>query len=275
MATPIGNLDDISVRARTVLARADLIAAEDTRHTRRLLQRFGIATPLLSCHEHNELDRTPDIVARLHSGADVALVSDAGTPLLSDPGFRLVSAVAAAGLRVSPVPGCSAAMAALSVAGLPTDQVLFAGFLPASSSKRRARLEELREQPATLVLYEAVHRVHDSIADMRAVLGPERQAVAARELTKLHETVYRGTLGQLAQQLADAPGADKGEYTLVIAGAAAAPAGAAELDRILQILLRYMSVRQAADATVAILGVRRNAAYRRALEIRDSSDAED
>ncbi|MEE4185834.1 MAG: 16S rRNA (cytidine(1402)-2'-O)-methyltransferase [Gammaproteobacteria bacterium] len=275
VATPIGNLDDISLRARTVLAAADLIAAEDTRHTQRLLQRFGIRTPLLSCHEHNEAERTADIVARLQSGADVALVSDAGTPLLSDPGFRLVAAAAAAGLRVSPVPGCSAAMAALSVAGLPTDQVLFTGFLPASAGKRRARLEALRLQPATLVVYEAVHRVQAALADMVTVFGPERQAVAARELTKLHETVYRGTLAQLTAQLAAGPGADKGEYTLVIAGAAPTPTDGAELDRILGIMLGFLGVRQAADATVAILGVRRNDAYRRALEIRASAEGDD
>jgi 16S rRNA (cytidine1402-2'-O)-methyltransferase len=275
VATPIGNLDDISVRAQSVLQAVSLIAAEDTRHTRRLLGHLGVTTHMVSCHEHNEVTRIPEILARLGQGDDVALVSDAGTPLISDPGFRLVAAAAEQGLTVSPVPGCSAALAAVSVAGLPTDQLLIAGFLPATTAKRRARLAELGTQTPTLVLFESVHRIHATIEDMIAVLGTERRAVAARELTKRFETLYRGTLGELQAQLSADPGANKGEYTLVVAGAPAAVAAeAGELDQMLRVLLGYLGVRQAADATVKLLGVRRNEAYKRALELREGSDSE-
>lgn len=274
VATPIGNLDDISVRAGEVLRTVALIAAEDTRHTRRLLDHLGIRTRLVSCHEHNEAGRLPELLALLAGGDSIALVSDAGTPLISDPGFRLVRAAAGEGCVVSPVPGASAALAAVSIAGLPTDQILFAGFLPASAGKRRSRLGELADTAATLVLFESVHRVAATIADMVELLGAGRPAVAARELTKRHETVYRGSLAELAVQLADDPGASKGEYTLVVAGAVAAgPADGAELDRLLQVLLGYLGVREAADIAVKVLGVRRKEAYRRALDLRDSSDA--
>jgi len=219
VATPIGNVDDISVRARKILTESDLVAAEDTRHTGNLLNRLGIASKLLSCHEHNEEQRLPQIIAALESGADVALVSDAGTPLLSDPGFRLVRAVAAAGLTVSPVPGCSAAMAAVSVAGLPTDKLLFEGFLPATAGKRRSRLQVLQTVAATIVVYESVHRIRASLRDIAAILGDDRPVVAARELTKLHETIYRGGAAEVLTQIEADAGATKGEYTLVIAGA--------------------------------------------------------
>lgn len=274
VATPIGNLDDISVRARAVLADVALIAAEDTRRTAKLLDLLGIRNRLLSCHEHNEAERVPQIIAALEQGDDVALVSDAGTPLLSDPGYRIVGGVADAGFTVSPVPGPSALAAAASVAGLPTDALLFTGFLPATPGKRRTRIEALVERSETLVLFESVHRVRDTVADLADILGAERRAVAARELTKLHETLYRGTLGELTGQLDTASGADKGEYTLVIAGAASAPAGAAELDRTLTVLLGYLGVRQAAEAAAKLLGLRRNQAYKRALQLRESTDSD-
>ncbi|MBT8422379.1 MAG: 16S rRNA (cytidine(1402)-2'-O)-methyltransferase [Gammaproteobacteria bacterium] len=272
VATPIGNLDDISVRAREVLGSVALVAAEDTRRTGKLLDLLGIRNKLISCHEHNESERSEAVIGVLTDGGDVALVSDAGTPLLSDPGYRVVKAVAAAGFRVSPIPGPSALAAAVSVAGLPTDAILFAGFLPATQGKRRTQLAALADRAETLVLYESVHRITDTVADLIAAMGGERQAVAARELTKLHETLYRGSLAELATQLAADPGAAKGEYTLVIAGADEQPTGDAELDRALRVLLGYLGVRQAAEAAAKLLDVRKNDAYKRALQLREGSD---
>jgi len=274
VATPIGNIEDISARARNVLGEANLIAAEDTRHTGKLLQRLGIAGKLLSCHEHNEEGRVTQILAALESGSSIALVSDAGTPLLSDPGYRIVRAAADAGFRVSPVPGCSAAMAAVSVAGLPTDRLLFAGFLPATAGKRRARLAETQARAETIVLYESVHRIKATLSDIVEVLGPERPLVAARELTKLHETIYRGTAAEVLAQLEADPGAAKGEYTLVIGGAAEEPVSDAEVDRALTVLLGYLGVRQSADAAAKILGVSKRDAYQRALQLRESTDGD-
>ena len=272
VATPIGNIDDISLRARTVLGAAELIAAEDTRHTGKLLSRLGIGGKLLSCHEHNEAARVPQILECLLSGGDVALVSDAGTPLLSDPGFRLLQAAVAEGIAVSPVPGCSAAVAALSVAALPTDSVLFAGFLPASAGKRKARLSELADRAETLVLYESVHRIQATLKAIVDAFGPDRPLVAARELTKLHETLYRGTVTQVLQQVEVDSGSAKGEYTLVIGGAKPVAQSTLELDRVLKILLGYLGVRQAADAAARILDVKKRDAYQRALELRESTD---
>ena len=272
VATPIGNVDDISVRARTVLSAVAVVAAEDTRHTGRLLDRLGIKASLLSCHEHNEAERVPQLIARLRAGEDVALVSDAGTPLVSDPGFRLVSAVANEGLTVSPVPGCSAAMAALSIAGLPTDAVLFAGFLPSSQVKRGVRLQELSVRTETLVFYESVHRIAATLTAMAEILGGDRHVVAARELTKLHETIYRGSVEDVLAQVSADSGGSKGEYTLVVGGAAEAPVTDTELDKALKVLLTYLGVRQAADAAAKLLGVKKNAAYKRALILRESTD---
>jgi 16S rRNA (cytidine1402-2'-O)-methyltransferase len=272
VATPIGNLDDISVRARSVLSAVAVIAAEDTRRSGRLLDLLGIKGKLLSCHEHNEAGRVPELIARLQAGEDVALISDAGTPLLSDPGYRLVSAVAEQGILVSPIPGCSAAIAALSVAGLPTDAVLFVGFLPSGESRRKTRLQELSERTETLVIYESVHRIAAVLVELAEILGSARQAVAARELTKLHETIYRGALADLGAQVAADPGGGKGEYTLVIAGATQAAPDVGELDRVLQVLLGYMGVRQAAEVVGKLLNIKKNMAYKRALELRESSD---
>ncbi len=271
VATPIGNLDDISVRARAVLGSVAFIAAEDTRRTAKLLDHLGVKNRLVSCHEHNEQQRSEKILAALRQGDDVALVSDAGTPLVSDPGYPLVSLAAEQGFNISPVPGCSAALAALSIAGLPTDAVILAGFMPASGGQRRARLEPLATRTETLVLFESVHRVADTLQDLIALFGADRQAVAARELTKLHETIYRGSLTELAGQIAADPGATKGEYTLIIGGAEKAPAEQAQIDKTLTVLLGYLGVRQAAEAAAKLLDIRKNEAYKRALQLRESS----
>jgi 16S rRNA (cytidine1402-2'-O)-methyltransferase len=274
VATPIGNVDDISVRARTVLSEVAVIAAEDTRRTARLLDRLGIRTKLLSCHEHNESGRVPQLLAMLAAGDDVALVSDAGTPLISDPGFRLVGAAAGQGFVVSPIPGASAATAAVSISGLPTDAILFGGFLSSSAKRRLERLESLRDRPETLVFFESVHRITVTLAAMIDALGSDRPAVAARELTKLHETIYRGSLQTVLDQIGADPGGAKGEYTLVVAGAKPVVTEDAEIDRVLTILLGYLGVRQSADAAAKMLGIKKNAAYKRALELRESSDGD-
>lgn len=218
VATPIGNLGDLTVRAREVLASVDAICAEDTRHTRQLLGALGIERPLLALHEHNEADVAWKLVERLKAGDSLALVSDAGTPLVSDPGYRLVREVRAAGLRVVPLPGPCAAIAALSVAGLPSDRFCFEGFLPAKGSGRRERLTALAREPRTLVFYESSHRIEECLTDLVAIFGPEREAVLARELTKLFETVLGDTLGELAGKVAADENQRKGEFVLVVRG---------------------------------------------------------
>lgn len=218
VATPIGNLGDLTARAREVLAAVSAICAEDTRHTRQLLGAVGIERPLLALHEHNEADMAWKLVERLRGGDSLALVSDAGTPLVSDPGYRLVREVRAAGLRVSPVPGACAAVAALSVAGIPSDRFCFEGFLPAKGSARRERLAELAKETRTLVFYESSHRIEESLADMVAAFGGEREAALARELTKLFETVLGDTLAGIAAQVAADANQRKGEFVLVVRG---------------------------------------------------------
>ena len=216
VATPIGNLEDITLRAVRVLKEVDLVACEDTRHTRALLTHFAIGTKTVSYHDHNARERAPELLERLAAGASVALVSDAGTPGVSDPGYRLVTGAAERGVRVVPVPGPSAAVAALCAGGLPTDQFLFAGFLPPKSAARRRRLGELVAERSTLVFYEAPHRIAGALADALEVLG-DRRAVVARELTKLHEEFLRGTLSEVAAAL-DA-GRRRGEFVLLVEGA--------------------------------------------------------
>jgi 16S rRNA (cytidine1402-2'-O)-methyltransferase len=270
VATPIGNLGDISARAQDTLRQSALIAAEDTRHSGALLRQFGIATPLVSLHEHNEPERAAALVGRLQGGESVALVSDAGTPAISDPGFALVRMAAAAGIEVVAIPGPCAAIAALSIAGLPTDRFCFEGFLPARDAARRSALQALAQESRTLVFYESPHRLAAALGDCVAAFGATRSAVIARELTKLHESLYRGTLGELlARALADGDMA-RGEIVLLIGGAPAAAAGdgAAELDRILGLLLAQLPLRQAAELAAAITGARGNEAYRRALHIK-------
>ena len=214
VSTPIGNLEDITHRAVRVLGEVDLIACEDTRQTRKLLEHYGIHKPALSYHEHNEPQRSEELISRLEQGANIALVSDAGTPLISDPGFRLVSKAAGRGIRVAPLPGASAAMTALSASGLPTDSFHFAGFLPPKAGQRRKTLERLRDLEATVIFYEAPHRLLEALEDVAQILG-DRPVVVAREITKLHEEFLRGTAAEIRATLAERPGV-KGEITLLV-----------------------------------------------------------
>ena len=215
VATPIGNLEDITHRAVRILKEASVIACEDTRQTRKLLTHFGIDTPMVSYHEHNEAQRTPELIERLEAGATIALVSDAGTPLVSDPGYRLVEVATSRGIPVVPIPGVSAALTALAAAGLPTDQFRFCGFLPPKSGQRRKALEKLKGEDATLIFYEAPHRILATLEDIAEVFGPDRPTVVARELTKLHEEFLRGTAREVHDKLA-ARDAIKGEITLLV-----------------------------------------------------------
>jgi len=263
VATPIGNMGDLSPRAREVLAGVALVAAEDTRHAGQLLTRIGVSTRLLSLHEHNESGRIEEILGRLRSGDSVALVTDAGTPLISDPGYRLLAALRAAGLPASPVPGPCAAVAALSVAGLPTDRFFFEGFLPARSAARLARLRQLAGRGETLVFYEAANRMADTLADAMEVFGADRAAAVGRELTKLHETVYRGSLAEVRTALAADPGGGRGECTWALAGRGEEPApDDAELARVVGILAAELPASQAASLAARITGAPRRAAYR-------------
>jgi 16S rRNA (cytidine1402-2'-O)-methyltransferase len=267
VATPIGHLDDITRRALAVLAEVALIAAEDTRHTGRLLAHYGIATPMWSCHEHNEREVLPRLLARLEAGDDVALVSDAGTPLLSDPGFPLVRACRQRGIRVVPVPGASALLAALSVAGLPTDRFCFEGFLPRKQAARRDRLLGLTGVTTTLAFYESSHRIQETLQDLLAVFGPAREAVLARELTKLHETVLAGPLGELQAELERDPQQRKGEFVLLLAGAAEHRAAASAVDEVLRVLLTELPLKQASGLAARLTGRKRNEVYQRALTL--------
>lgn len=262
VATPIGNLGDLSDRAREVLREASVIAAEDTRHTRPLLRQLGITTPLTALHEHNERAAVPALLERLQAGEDVALVSDAGTPLISDPGFRLVRAARDAGLRVSPVPGPCAAIAAISAAGLPSDRFVFEGFLPAKSAARRARLRALADEPRTLVFYESSHRIVECCADLAEAFGAEREAALLREITKLHETYLGATLGEIAARVAADPEQRLGEFVLVVAGRGEdAQAQLAEGQRIYAILREELPPARAAKLAAAISGAPRRALY--------------
>jgi 16S rRNA (cytidine1402-2'-O)-methyltransferase len=264
VATPIGNLADLSVRARAVLEGADVIAAEDTRHTLALLKAFGIDKPLVSLHGHNELQRVPQLLARLEAGENVALVSDAGTPLLSDPGFQLVQRAAQAGIAVHTIPGPSAITAALAVAGLPTDRFCFEGFLPARAPERRTTLAGLAHEARTLVFFEAPHRIAATLSDMAAEFGALRPAVVARELTKMHETIYRGTLQELAARAVADENFQRGEITLVVhgaAGAAAAGVDEGQLRRTVDILSKDLPPGRAAAVAAQLTGASRAAAY--------------
>jgi 16S rRNA (cytidine1402-2'-O)-methyltransferase len=262
VATPIGNLGDLSPRAVEVLRAASVVAAEDTRHSEPLLQHFGVATRLTALHEYNERGAVAALVARLTGGDDVALISDAGTPLVSDPGFRLVRAAREAGIRVAAVPGAGAAIAALSVAGLPSDRFVFEGFLPAKAAARRARLRALADEPRTLVVYESSHRIEACTADLRDVLGAAREARLLRELTKLHETCLGATLGEIAERVAADPDQRRGECVLVIAGRGdAADAELAEGRRVYALLRAELGPAQAAKLAAAISNAPRKALY--------------
>jgi 16S rRNA (cytidine1402-2'-O)-methyltransferase len=269
VATPIGNMDDLSDRARAALASADLVAAEDTRRTLGLLQHLGLAKPLLSLHSHNESQRLPEVLARLTGGARVVLVSDAGTPLLSDPGFELVRAAVAQGIPVGVVPGPSAITAALALAGLPVDRFCFEGFLPASARERRSRLSALATEARTMVFFEAPHRIAAALVDLSTQFGAQRPAVIARELTKLHETVYRGTLAELCAVADRDPNLQRGEITLVVQGAAPVTDGAdlSLMRRALELLLRELPPGKAAAIAAQLAGGRRSDAYELAMQL--------
>jgi len=267
VATPIGHLGDVSARMRETLGRVALVAAEDTRHTGQLLRALGVATPMISLHEHNERSRAGELVARMVAGADVALVSDAGTPLVSDPGFLLVRAAIDAGLRVVPVPGPCAVIAALSVAGLPTDRFCFEGFLPPRGAARRARLAALAGETRSLVFYEAPQRIAASLGDLAGCFGGERRAAVARELTKAFETVYHGTLGELAARAAADSDMSRGELVIVVEGAQPAATEQVDIDRVLKVLLASLPASQAAALAARLTGAARNDCYARALEL--------
>jgi 16S rRNA (cytidine1402-2'-O)-methyltransferase len=276
VATPIGNLGDLSVRARETLQNCGLIAAEDTRHTGILLKAFGITTRQLSLHDHNEAARAQEIVQRLREGVSVALVSDAGTPAISDPGFDVVRAAAAAGVEVVTVPGPCAAIAALSIGALPTDRFCFEGFLPARPAARRQRLQELAGEPRTLVFYESPHRVAETLEDCVQAFGAERAASVVREATKLHEKVYRGTLRELLEIAGGDADFRRGEIVLLVGGAPAVVAADAggdghggRLDSVLRALLAELPLKQAARLAARITAARDNEAYKRALYLKD------
>ncbi|MBA4789818.1 MAG: 16S rRNA (cytidine(1402)-2'-O)-methyltransferase [Rhizobiales bacterium] len=270
VATPIGNLGDISVRALETLAGADVIACEDTRMTRRLTDRYGIEAPLIPYHDHNGASMRPRILARLAAGDAVALVSDAGTPLVSDPGFKLVVEAAEAGYRIHPIPGPSALLAALVAAGLPTDRFLFDGFLPAKEGQRRNRIAELKAIPATLVLYETGPRLPESLADLADVLGP-RPAAVCRELTKAFEEVRRADLATLAAHYA-AAGAPKGEIVLVIGPPQEAAAEDEDVDTALTRALADHSLKDAVAAVAGATGRPKREVYARALALTRGED---
>jgi len=262
VATPIGNLGDLSPRALDTLRTVDAICAEDTRHTRQLLSHYGIERPLVALHEHNEDALAERIVARLQGGESLALVSDAGTPLVSDPGFRLVRAARAAGIRVTPVPGACAFVAALSVAGLPSDRLAFEGFLPAKAGARRERLAPLASETRTLAFYESAHRIEESLADMATLFGDTRRAVVARELTKLFETVLDGTLAELRAAIAADPNQRKGEFVILVQGADDdAEARIAEGKRLYAKLGEHLPPSTAAKLAAELSGAPRKALY--------------
>ncbi|UAW98992.1 16S rRNA (cytidine(1402)-2'-O)-methyltransferase [Halopseudomonas nanhaiensis] len=268
IATPIGNLQDISSRALDVLRSVSLIAAEDTRHSARLLQHFGIQTPTTACHDHNERDKSERLVQRMLAGESMALISDAGTPLVSDPGYHLVRQARAAGVRVSPVPGACALIAALSAAGLPSDRFAFEGFLPAKAHARRLRLEGLASESRTWMLYEAPHRLLECLEDMLDVLGGDRQVVLARELTKTFETIKGAPLAELVEWVRGDSDQQRGECVLVVEGASQRDEEALnpEVERVLDILLEELPVKQAAALAARITGEKKNRLYQLALE---------
>lgn len=270
VATPIGNLADMVPRALDILKTVALVAAEDTRHSGRLLRHFGIATPLVSYHDRGSENQGQAVLDALADGRDVALISDAGTPLISDPGYRLVRAARAAGHAVSPVPGPCAAIAALSVAGLPSDRFAFEGFLPARSGERQRRLADLVAEPRTLIFYEAPHRVLAALGDLEAVFGAARELVLGREITKAFETFLAGTVAEVRARVAADANQQRGELVLVVAGAGESEpdAVAADLDAVLVPLLDELPVKQAVGLAARITGIARNRVYDRALEVR-------
>ena len=273
VATPIGNLADVSQRALEVLAAVDIIAAEDTRHSGRLLQQYQITSKTMALHDHNERDRAPDVIQRLAQGKSVALISDAGTPLISDPGFHLVRLAHEQGFKVVPVPGASAMLAALSAAGLPSDRFVFEGFLPSKSSARKKRLEAMAAESRTLIFYEAPHRILDTLTDMVDVFGADRYVVLARELTKTFETIKGDAIGNLLNWVKVDPDQQKGEMVLLVKGldSEANNSNEQEAQRILKILLDELSLSQASSLAAKITGTRKKPLYQFGLSLGESN----
>jgi len=273
VATPIGNLGDISERAVEVLGTVDLLAVEDSRHSARLLQARGIQTPTLALHEHNESHRISHIMALLEQGKSVALISDAGTPLISDPGYGLVRQAHQQGFKVIPVPGACAAIAALSVAGLASDRFCFEGFLPAKSAARLSKLQALQAEPRTLVFYEAPHRIEESLVDMVTVFGADREATMARELTKTYETVAHSRLGSLLNLVREDADQRKGEFVLVVAGC---PATVQEVDagviKMVSILLEYLPLKEVSAVAAKLTGIPKKQLYQLGLQLQGKKD---
>lgn len=272
VATPIGNLSDITAHAIDCLKTVAIIACEDTRTSGKLLNHFNIPTKTWAYHDHNAEVQTPKLIEILQSGQSIALISDAGTPLISDPGFRLVRACHQAGIKVSPVVGASAAIAALSVAGLPSDKFYFYGFLPAKTAGRQSELAKIKDLTATLIFYEAPHRIVECIDDMITVLGNNRQVTFCREITKTFETIYPSTLGELKQFVASDANQQKGEMVLVVAGANDSVNDEGKHDALLKRLLQDLSVKKAAQLASDITGAKKNALYERALMLKDDND---
>ena len=269
VATPIGNLSDISERAVQILKQVDLIAVEDTRHSGKLLQHSGVATPMQALHEHNEAKKVEQLIELLAAGKSIALISDAGTPLISDPGYQLVKAAIDAGIKVSPVPGASALIAALSASGLPSDAFIFEGFLPNKSAGRLKKLEALADESRTLIFYEAPHRIIDCLEDMQQIFGAERVAVVARELTKTFETIKKDSLENLLNWIKADSNQQRGEFVLLIQGQEkAATTINAEAERILDILLQELPLKQASQLAARITGIKKNTLYELALNKR-------
>ncbi len=273
VATPIGNLGDISHRAIEVLRRADIIAAEDTRHSSRLTQHFGISTRLVSYHDYSSSGREDAILAELAAGRSVALISDAGTPLISDPGYSLVARARQMQITVIPVPGACALTTALCAAGLPTDRFVFEGFPPHKQGARRQLFESLASEQRTVIFYESPHRIADSVIDMRDVFGEQRQAVICRELTKTWETIHGDSLGALSQWIMADDNNRRGEFVVLIRGAPVVDQDSqlSEADRQLRILLEELPVKQAAALVAKLTGLKKNAVYKRALELAGAS----
>ncbi len=268
VATPIGNLADITARAVEILGEVNLIAAEDTRHSKKLLQHLGIDTRLVALHEHNERDASTGLVEKIQQGQAIALISDAGTPLISDPGFHLVRTAREAGIKVIPVPGVSAAICALSVAGLPTDRFVFEGFLPAKQTARRHRLEALSAETRTLIFYESSHRIVKSLLDMQEIYGSEREAVVARELTKTFETIQDGTLGELVEWINTDANQQRGEFVVLVKGKPQPESDqlTPEAEHVLHSLLEELSVKQASKLASKITGISKRVLYECALQ---------
>lgn len=267
IATPIGNLADITIRALEILRKVNLIAAEDTRHSRKLLQHYLITTPLFSLHEHNEHERVATLLQRIKNGENIALISDAGTPLISDPGFSLVREAQKNHIQVIPLPGPCAAIAALSVSGLPTDRFIFEGFLPAKTHARRTCLQKLIHETGTLVFYEAPHRILDMLNDLKNVFGGEREITIAKELTKMFETIRHGYIDEIISWLLSDPQRQKGEFVILVQGASEKKdlLISDETNRILDIMLEEMPVKQAVKITEKITGMKKNLLYKAAI----------